>query len=116
MADGRPWDRRRRLETAFAAAVAAATAWAAWGFWHDHRLPKRAALISLGTDRKGVEAALGAPDWEGPCTSHVAYLPRAQCSSELGYSSAFAPIGALNYVVQLDRNGRVIEIQPAWSR
>jgi hypothetical protein len=70
-------------------------------------------------DRKGVEAALGSPDWEGPCTGqggYVSYLPRAQCSSELGYSSAFAPISALHWVVQLDRSGKVIEVQPAWSR
>jgi hypothetical protein len=116
MADGRPWDRGRRLETAFVAAVAVGAVWAAWGFWHDRRLPGRFAQVHLGMDRAGVEAALGAPDWEGTCTSYVTYLPRAECSSELGYSSAFAPLRPVHYVVQLDRNGKVIEAQPAWPR
>jgi hypothetical protein len=116
MADGRPWDRRRLLETAFVAAVAAGTVWAAWGLLHDRRLPGRFSQVQLGMDRKAVEAVLGAPDWEGPCTSYVAYPPRAECSSELGYSSAFAPLRPVHYVVQLDRNGKVIEAQPAWSR
>ncbi|HEX8125812.1 MAG TPA: hypothetical protein VF548_09545 [Allosphingosinicella sp.] len=116
MPDGRPWDRRRRLETAFAAVVAAATIWAAWGLWHDYRLPGRLMQIQLGTDRKHVEAVLGTPDWQGPCLGYLTYLPRADCTIELGYSSAFAPLRPVHWVVQLDRSGKVIETQPVRSR
>ena len=116
MADGRPWDRRRIVETAFAALVAAAAAWAAWGLWHDRRIAERLIEVQLGSDREQVEAVLGAPDWEGPCVGYLAYLPRADCSTELGYSSAFAPVRPVYWVVQLDRSGKAIEIQPVRSR
>jgi hypothetical protein len=104
------------LETAFVAAVAAATVGAAWGVRYDRGFPDRFARVQIGTDRKAVEAVLGGPDWEGPCAAYVTYLPRADCSSELGWSSAFAPLRPLHYIVQLDRSGKVVEAQPAWSR
>jgi hypothetical protein len=104
------------LETAFVAAVGAGVVWCGWGLWHDRQLPERLKRVHLGMDRNGVEAALGAPDWEGACASHVPYLPRAGCVRELGYSSAFAPLRAHYHVVQLDREGRVIEAQPVRTR
>ncbi len=108
--------RRRWLEIAFVAIVAAGLAWAAWGFWHDRQFPGRFTQIRLGMDREGVEAVLGTPGWEGPCTGYVGYLPRANCDRELGYSSAFAPLRPLYYMVQLDRGGKVIEAEPIRSR
>ncbi|HEX8526836.1 hypothetical protein [Allosphingosinicella sp.] len=107
---------RRWLEGAFVAAVAAGLAWAGWGFWHDRRFPARFTQVQLGMDRKGVEALLGAPGWEGACAGSVRYLPRAQCTRELGYSSAFAPLRPVHYIVQLDRSGKVIEAEPVRSR
>ncbi|MEA3008328.1 MAG: hypothetical protein QOJ91_20 [Sphingomonadales bacterium] len=66
-------------------------------------------------DREAAQGVLGRPDWKGGCAGHVPYLPRADCSSELGYSSAFAPIRPVYYVLQLDRNGKVIEAEPIFS-
>lgn len=116
MAEGDARGPRRWLEIAFLAVVGAGLAYAAWGFRHDRRLPGRFTQVQLGMDRKGVEALLGGPDWEGGCAGYVSYLPRGDCSSELGYSSAFAPIRPVHYIVQLDRNGKVIEAEPARSR
>ncbi|HEX8513057.1 MAG TPA: hypothetical protein VF688_08110 [Allosphingosinicella sp.] len=108
--------RRRLLERAFVAAVGAGVVWAGWAFWHDRGLLERFTRVHLGMDRQGVVAALGEPDWEGPCTGYVGYLPRAACAQELGYSSAFAPVRPAYYMIQLDRSGRVIEAEPVRSR
>lgn len=116
MAERRAWRRRRLLESAFVAAVGALMVWAAWGFWHDRRLPGRFTQVRLGMDRQSAEAVLGAPDWEGGCAGRVRYPPREDCSSELGYSSAFAPLRPLYYLVQLDRSGKVIEAEPIRTR
>jgi hypothetical protein len=116
MAEPRAWRPRRLLEGAFVAAVGALTIWAAWGFWHDRQLPDRFTRVQLGMDRTSAEAVLGAPDWEGGCAGYVRYLPRADCSSELGYASAFAPLRPLYYLVQLDRSGKVIEAEPVRTR
>jgi len=116
MADRPSWRRRRLLEGAFLAAVGAGIAWAAWGFWHDRRLPGRFTQVQLGMDRESAEAILGTPDWEGGCAGFVRYLPRADCSSELGYASAFAPLRPVYHIVQLDRGGKVIEAEPVQSR
>ena len=91
-------------------------AWAAWGFWHDRQFPDRFTRLHLGMDRNSVEAILGAPDWEGTCTGYGGYLPRADCARELGYSSAFAPLRPVYYMVQLDRSGKVVEAEPIRSR
>ncbi|HET9638224.1 MAG TPA: hypothetical protein VFP12_03370 [Allosphingosinicella sp.] len=107
---------RRLLEAALVAAVGAGLAYCGWGWWHDRALSGRFTRIQLGMDRKAVEAVLGAPGWEGICTSYVGYLPREDCARELGYSSAFAPLRPLYYMVQLDRSGRVIEAEPIRSR
>lgn len=116
MAEGRAWDRRRLLEIAFAALVGIGLVYAGWGFWHDRQLPGRFTKVQIGMDRQSVEAILGGPSWEGACTGFVGYLPRADCARELGYSSAFAPIRPVYHIVQLDRNGKVIEAEPARSR
>ncbi|HYI40859.1 MAG TPA: hypothetical protein VE053_11130 [Allosphingosinicella sp.] len=116
MAERRAWDRRRWLESAFVAIVCAGALWAAWGFWYDRHFPDRLTRVQLGMDRKSVEAVLGRPRWAGSCAGRVDYLPRADCSTELGYSSAFAPLRPVYYIVQLDRNERVIEAEPARSR
>ncbi len=116
MAERPAWRPRRLLEAAFAAAVAALMLWAAWGYWNDRRFPDRFTRVQLGMDRAAAEAILGAPDWEGGCAGQVDYLPRADCSSELGYSSAFAPLRPVHHVVQLDRNGKVIEAEPVHTR
>jgi hypothetical protein len=116
MAEGVAWTPRRWLETAFVAAVGAGMLWAAWGFWHDRQLPGRITRVQLGMDRNSVEAVLGAPRWEGACAGRLRYLARADCSSELGYSSAFAPLRADYYIVQLDRNSKVIEAEPVRAR
>lgn len=107
---------RRWLETALLAVVGAGMVWAGWGFWHDRQLPGRFARIQLGMDRAAAESILGGPDWEGGCADRVPYLPRAGCSSELGYSSAFYPLRSDHYIVQLDRSGKVIEAEPVRSR
>jgi hypothetical protein len=109
-------DRRRLLERASVAALGAGLLWASWGFWQDHRFPDRFTQIRLGMDRHGVVAVLGNPDWEGPCTGYVGYLPRAGCAQELGYSSALAPLRPVYYMVQLDGSGRVIEAEPVRTR
>ncbi|HEX8481023.1 MAG TPA: hypothetical protein VF650_03885 [Allosphingosinicella sp.] len=116
MAEPGAWTPRRILETALAAAAAALILWCGWGLWHDRRLAERFTRVQLGMDRGGVEAVLGGPAWEGPCTGYVGYLPRADCALELGYSSAFAPIRPAYYMVQLDRRGRVIEAEPIRTR
>ena len=116
MAEGRTWDRRRLLETGFAAAVGAGLLWAGWGYWNDRRFADRFTQVQLGMDRKGVEAALGRPDWEGSCTGYVGYLPRGDCATELGYSSALAPLRPVYHMIQLDRSGRVIEAEPVRTR
>ena len=116
MAEPPAWRPRRLLEAAFVTAVAAGVLYCAWGFWHDRGLPDRFARIQLGMDRKSVETLLGRPRWEGACSGQVDYLPRDGCSTELGYSSAFAPIRPEYYIVQLDRNGRVIEAEPVRTR
>ena len=115
MAEERAWYPRRPLEILFVAAVGAGIAWAAWGFWHDRRLPGRFTQVELGMDRKAVETRLGPPDWEGGCAGYVPYPPRADCSSELGYASAFAPLRPVYYLIQLDRSGKVIEAEPISS-
>lgn len=116
MAEPPAWSRRRLIEGAFVAIVGAGLVWAAWGFWHDRQLPRRFTQVQLGMDREGVEALLGAPGWEGGCAGRVRYLPRADCSSELGYSSAFYPVRPDHHIVQLDRSGKVIEAEPVRSR
>lgn len=116
MAERGTWSWRRWLEIAFVAAVGAGTVWAAWGFWHDRQLPSRLGRVQLGMDRGSVDVVMGAPSWEGACAAYVLYLPRAACTTELGYSSAFAPLRPVHYVVQLDRGGRVIEAEPVRSR
>lgn len=116
MAERRFWRRRRLLEGAFVALVGAGSLWTVWGLWHDRRLPERFAQVELGMDRSAVEAILGSPSWEGGCAGYVDYLPRAGCSSELGFSSAFAPLRPVHYVVQLDRSGKVIEAEPVRTR
>jgi hypothetical protein len=116
MAERRARSGRFRLETGFVALVGAATIWAGWGFWRDRELPRRLTQVRIGMDRKSAEAVLGAPDWEGGCAGRVAYLPRAECARELGFHSAFAPIRPVYYLIQLDRNGRVIEAEPIRTR
>jgi hypothetical protein len=110
------WTRRRVLETAFVAAVGAGVLWCGWGLWHDRQLPERLRQVHLGMDRKSVEAVLGSPRWEGACARRVRYLPRANCSSEFGYASAFAPLRRQHYVIQLDSRGLVIEAEPVRTR
>lgn len=116
MAEGPASPPRRLAERAFILVVAAGAAWAAWGLWNDRQFPERFTRVQLGMDRKSVEAMLGAPDWEGPCTGYVGYLPRADCARELGYASAFAPLRPVYHMVQLDRGGKVIEAEPVRSR
>jgi hypothetical protein len=115
MSETRPWTPRRALEAGLVAVVAIGLGWAGWGIWHDRGLEEEFPLIHLGMDRKAVERAIGRPDWEGGCSSYVPYLPREGCARELGYSSAFAPIVPVYYLVQLDRSGRVIEAEPIRS-
>jgi hypothetical protein len=116
MAEPRAWTARKIAETAFVAAVGAFILWCGWGLWRDRELAERFTRVQLGMDRKGVEAVLGGPRWEGPCTGYLGYLPRADCVRELGYSSAFAPLRPDYYMVQLDRRGRVIEAEPVRTR
>ena len=101
----------RPVEAAFAAAVAAGMAWCAWGLWYDRQMPDRLERVHLGMDRQSAEAILGRPDWEGGCGARIASLPREGCALELGYSSPFALIVPKHYLVQLDRDGRVIEAE-----
>ncbi|MGZ8286927.1 MAG: hypothetical protein ACXW27_13655 [Allosphingosinicella sp.] len=107
---------RRGLEYALAAAVAAGIAWGGWGYWDDRQMHGRFTRVQLGMDREAAEAIMGAPDWDGGCAGRVRYLPRADCSSELGYASAFAPLRPVYHVVQLDRSGKVIEAEPVRTR
>ncbi len=116
MAERAAWRPHRLLEGAFVAAVGAGMVWAAWGFWHDRQLPGRFTRIQLGMDRSSAEAILGTPDWEGGCAGRVDYMPRADCASELGYASAFAPLRPVYHIVQLDGSGRVIEAEPVRTR
>jgi hypothetical protein len=116
MADGSARGPRRWIELGFLAAVGAGLVYSGWGYWHDRELPRRFTKVQLGMDRNGVEALLGAPGWAGACAGRIRYLPRSECSSELGYSSAFFPIRPDHYIVQLDRGGRVIEAEPVRSR
>jgi hypothetical protein len=108
--------RSRWLEYALAAIVAAGIAWVGWGMWHDRRLAERLERIAIGMDGKAAEAALGRPDWTGPCGARIASLPREGCARELGYASAFALVFPKHYLVQLDRNGRVIEAEAIGTR
>ncbi|HYD37063.1 MAG TPA: hypothetical protein VEA60_05585, partial [Allosphingosinicella sp.] len=91
------------------AAAAAFLAWAAWGWWHDRRLPERFGKVALGMDRAAVEALLGRPDREAACERDRLILPREGCHLVLVYASAFAPVVPTSYRVQLDAGGRVIE-------
>ncbi|HEY0130439.1 MAG TPA: hypothetical protein VGB57_03470 [Allosphingosinicella sp.] len=116
MAEAGAWLSRRRLERAFILAVGIAMVWIAWGLWSDRQFPGRFTRLHLGMDRKAAEAILGAPDWEGGCAGSVDYLPRSDCSVELGYASAFAPLRPVYYIVQLDRSGKVIEAEPVHTR
>ncbi|HEX9948185.1 MAG TPA: hypothetical protein VGA98_11650 [Allosphingosinicella sp.] len=116
MAEGPAWTRRRILETAFIAGVGAGILWCGWGLWHDRQLPERLKRVHLGMHREAVEAVLGSPRWKGACAGYVRYLPRANCSSELGYASAFAPVRPDYYVIQLDSRGRMIEAEPVRTR
>lgn len=103
--------RRRWAEYGLAAAVAAGIAWVAWGFWYDRQMPGRLERVHLGMDRRSAEAILGRPDWEGVCGARIASLPREGCAMELGWSSPFALLVPKHYLVQLDRDGRVIEAE-----
>lgn len=116
MAERQAWPPRRLIEAGFVAAVGAGLLWTGWGWWNDRQFPERFTRVQLGMDRKSVEAILGSPDWEGICTGYVGYLPRADCALELGYASAFAPVRPVYHMVQLDRNGKVIEAEPVRSR
>ena len=111
MAERVAWRPRRLIETAFVAAVAAGVAWCGWGLWYDRQMPGRLERVHLGMDRKSAEAILGRPDWEGDCGARIASLPREGCARELGYASPFALIVPKHYLVQLDRDGRVIEAE-----
>jgi hypothetical protein len=108
--------RRRWIDAILLALVIAAAGWAGWGAWHDRRLPRQLLNVRLGMDRAAVERLLGRPDWEGGCAARLSYLPHADCARELGYSSAFAPIFANYYVIQLDRSGKVVEAEPVRPR
>ena len=102
---------RRLLEAAFVAAVGAAILWCGWGLWYDRQMPGRLERVHLGMDRKSAEAILGRPGWEGACGARIASLPREGCARELGWSSPFALVVPKHYLVQLDRDGRVIEAE-----
>lgn len=102
---------RRLLEYALVAAVVAAVAWGGWGWWHDRQLSARLPLVAIGMDARQAEAILGRPDWTGPCGARIFSLPREGCVRELGYASAFALVVPKHFLIQIDRNGRVIEAE-----
>jgi hypothetical protein len=104
-------ERRRLLDYALAAAVAAGLAWGGWGWWRDRQLEARLPSVAIGMDAKQAEAILGRPDWTGPCGARIASLPREGCARELGYASAFALIVPKHFLVQIDGRGRVIEAE-----
>ncbi|HYW15055.1 MAG TPA: hypothetical protein VE891_02735 [Allosphingosinicella sp.] len=112
MAEARAWTARRLIEALFFGIVALGMIKAARDFWYDRRFPERFIQVRLGMDSRAVPGLLGTPRWEGACAGRVRYLPREDCSRELGYSSAFAPIRPVHYIVQVDRSGKVIEAEP----
>jgi hypothetical protein len=79
-------------------------------------MPGRLERVHLGMDRNSAVAILGRPRWEGECGARLASLPRDGCARELGWSSPFTLIVPKHYLVQLDRNGRVIEAEVITGR
>jgi len=53
-------------------------------------------------------AVLGNPAWRGPCGARFGYGQATNCSTELGYRAALAPLNPVYRVVQIDSRNRVI--------
>jgi hypothetical protein len=93
-------------------AVSLLTATCVAGQTHDTRLDNDAQLVRAGmTVGKAIEI-LGKPSWRGRCG---AKMGSADCVSELGYSSSFAPFLPRYIIVRLDGRGRVIGVDTITS-
>ena len=72
---------------------------------HD-RLENSSARVHLGMSRAQALAVMGTPSWESACGRIAA--PVVGCASEIGYSTWLAPLLPVYWVIQLNRDDRVI--------
>lgn len=80
------------------------------GRQHDHRIWTNADRVRPGMSVTQAKQVLGEPSWHGLCGERFPYGWEKDCSAELGYRSAFAPVLPAYLVVQLDVQGRVISV------
>ena len=82
---------------------------------HDYRLWTNADRVQPGMSVAQAKQVLGEPSWQGRCGEWFPYGWEGNCSTELGYRSAFAPVLPAYLVVQLDVHGRVISVDTIQS-
>ena len=76
--------------------------------FHDTRQGSQFNNVSIGMSKPEVIGFLGAPKFEEPCGTHFG-VPYgvADCSGELIYGSAAAPVIPVYWTIFFDRNDRV---------
>ena len=77
---------------------------------HDARIHDNAKQVRAGMSAAQAAEILGKPSWRGECGAKFPYGWAQSCASELGYSSAFAPLLPAYLVVQLDNRSRVVSV------
>lgn len=75
---------------------------------HDDRLFRDYERVRPGMSAADAKRILGEPSWQSRCGSRFPNRHSPACALELGYRSPFAPLKPLYWVVELDRQGRVI--------
>ncbi|HEX4739046.1 MAG TPA: hypothetical protein VH331_15950 [Allosphingosinicella sp.] len=102
-----------RLGCLIAAAVAILfpTGYGIYGKLHDDRLSTTMERVKRSMPAEAAVRLLGRPSWRAGCGSRFPYSFASDCSTEIVYASSFAPLNPLYWVVEVDRQNRVISAE-----